>query len=74
VLVTNLRDFLLVGQDAESNQVKPEAYRLAANEAEFWQAAAHPRRLAAIVLLEPALNANYQSVKASPYAWPGRQT
>jgi hypothetical protein len=28
------------------------------------------RRLAAIVLLEPALNANYQSVKASPYAWP----
>jgi hypothetical protein len=28
------------------------------------------RRLAAIVLLEPALNANYQSIKASPYVWP----
>jgi hypothetical protein len=47
VLVTNLRDFLLVGQDAEGNQVKLEAYRLAANEADFWKEAAHPRRLAA---------------------------
>ena len=28
------------------------------------------RRLAAIVLLEPALNVNYQAVKASPYVWP----
>ena len=48
VLVTNLRDFLLVGQDAEGNQVKLEAYRLAPNEAEFWKEAAHPRRLAAV--------------------------
>jgi hypothetical protein len=47
VLVTNLRDFLLVGQDAEGNQVKLEAYRLAPNEADFWREAAHPRRLAA---------------------------
>jgi hypothetical protein len=45
-LVTNLRDFLLVGQDAEGNQVKLEAYRLAPGEAEFWKEAAHPRRLA----------------------------
>jgi hypothetical protein len=29
------------------------------------------RRLAAIALLEPALNANYQSIKANPYVWPG---
>ena len=28
------------------------------------------RRLAAIVLLEPALNANYQAVKGASYAWP----
>jgi hypothetical protein len=28
------------------------------------------RRLAAIVLLEPALNANYQTAKAYPYPWP----
>jgi hypothetical protein len=47
VLVTNLRDFLLVGQDAEGKQVKLEAYRLAPGEAEFWKEAAHPRRLAA---------------------------
>ena len=45
--MTNLRDFLLVGQDAEGNQVKLEAYRLAPNEADFWREAAHPRRLAA---------------------------
>jgi hypothetical protein len=46
VLVTNLRDFLLVGQDAEGQPAKLEAYRLAANETEFWKEAAHPRRLA----------------------------
>ena len=28
------------------------------------------RRLAAIVLLEPVLNANYQRIKASAYVWP----
>ncbi|MBU4231505.1 MAG: N-6 DNA methylase, partial [Proteobacteria bacterium] len=48
VLVTNLRDFLLVGQDAEGNQVKLEAYRLAASEAEFWKAAAQPRKTATV--------------------------
>ncbi|MBM4273372.1 MAG: DNA methyltransferase [Deltaproteobacteria bacterium] len=47
VLVTNLRDFLLVGQDAEGRQVKLEAFRLAPTEADFWREAAHPRRLAA---------------------------
>lgn len=48
VLVTNLRDFLLVGLDAEGNQVKLEAFPLAPSEAKFWQEAAHPRRLAAV--------------------------
>lgn len=38
VLVTNYRDFLLVGKDAG----KLEAYRLAESETAFWQAAAHP--------------------------------
>lgn len=28
-------------------------------------------RLAAIVLLEPELDANYEAVKADTYAWPG---
>jgi hypothetical protein len=31
------------------------------------------RRLAAIVLLEPALNANYQTVKVHPFPWPRQQ-
>jgi hypothetical protein len=73
VLVTNLRDFLLVGQDAEGKQVKLEIYRLASNEADFWRKAAHPRCLAGIVLLEPALNANYQTVKAHSYPRPRQQ-
>ncbi len=38
VLVTNYRDFLLVSKEAG----ELEAYRLAENEAAFWQAAAHP--------------------------------
>jgi hypothetical protein len=29
------------------------------------------RRIAAIVLLEPALDANYQAVKNATYLWPG---
>jgi hypothetical protein len=48
VLVTNLRDFLLVGQDADGNPVRLEAYRLAEGEKEFWQAAAHPLKMAKV--------------------------
>jgi hypothetical protein len=47
VLVTNFRDFLLVGADAEGKSVKLEHYRLAPNEAAFWTAASHPRPIAA---------------------------
>ncbi len=36
VLVTNLRDFVLVGQDADGKPVKLETYRLAPTEAVFW--------------------------------------
>ena len=46
VLVTNYRDFVLVGQDASGQAVKLEIYRLAESEAAFWEAAAHPRRTA----------------------------
>jgi hypothetical protein len=28
------------------------------------------RRIAAILLLEPALNANYEAVKTNTYPWP----
>jgi hypothetical protein len=47
VLVTNFRDFVLVGEDSERNPVKLEHYRLAPNEAAFWTAASHPRTFAA---------------------------
>ncbi|MDI3341304.1 MAG: N-6 DNA methylase [Sphaerobacter sp.] len=43
VLVTNLRDFVLVGQDAAGRPVVVETYRIAESEAAFWQAVAHPR-------------------------------
>lgn len=46
VLVTNYRDFVLVGQDAEGKPAKLESFRLAENEKAFWAAAAHPRSLA----------------------------
>jgi hypothetical protein len=46
VLVTNYRDFVLVGQDPTGKQVKLETYRLAPSEPAFWEAAAHPRRTA----------------------------
>jgi len=46
VLVTNYRDFVLVGQDINGKPVKLETYRLAESEAEFWGEAAHPRAFA----------------------------
>ena len=32
------------------------------------------RRIAAILLLEPALDENYERVKADAYPWPGQPT
>lgn len=46
VLVTNYRDFVLIGQDANGQPTKLETYRLAANEKEFWQKAQNPRTFA----------------------------
>ncbi|MCL6750459.1 N-6 DNA methylase [Nostoc sp. CCCryo 231-06] len=46
VLVTNYRDFLLIGRDAKGQPVKLETYRLAENEADFWAKAANPRKVA----------------------------
>jgi hypothetical protein len=48
VLVTNYRDFVLVGQDAEGKPTKLETYRLAVSEATFWATVANPRKLAEI--------------------------
>ncbi len=46
VLVTNYRDFLLLGHDAQGNPLPMEAYTLAGDEAAFWQATAHPQKTA----------------------------
>jgi hypothetical protein len=43
VLVTNYRDFLLVGADGEGNRAVLETFRLAADEHDFWRKAGHPR-------------------------------
>jgi hypothetical protein len=40
VLVTNLREFVVVGTDADGRPVKLEPYQLAASERDFWAAAA----------------------------------
>jgi hypothetical protein len=46
VLVTNYRDFVLVGQDFDGNSAILETYRLADNERAFWAPAASPRATA----------------------------
>ena len=46
VLVTNYRDFVLVGQDPSGQAARLETYRLADSEADFWKAAAHPQKTA----------------------------
>ncbi len=43
VLVTNYREFILIGQDSNGNKIELERYQLAENETEFWQKVAHPR-------------------------------
>jgi hypothetical protein len=45
VLVTNYRDFLLVGTTPDGKPAKLESFRLAADEAGFWAAASHPQGL-----------------------------
>ena len=49
VLVTNYRDFVLVGRDPEGRQIKLETYRLVRDEAEFWADARHPAKKASVV-------------------------
>jgi hypothetical protein len=46
VLVTNYRDFVLIGKDHGGKPVKLESFRLATDEADFWMKAAHPRQFA----------------------------
>jgi Type ISP C-terminal specificity domain/N-6 DNA Methylase len=47
VLVTNYRDFVLLGRDASGKSVELETYRLTASETAFWAATSDPYTLAA---------------------------
>ena len=44
VLVTNYRDFFLLGRDIQGNPLPPERYTLAGDETAFWQLTAHPQK------------------------------
>jgi hypothetical protein len=46
VLVTNYRDFLLLGEDAAGRPAKLESFRLAPDARSFWDRAAHPQKAA----------------------------
>lgn len=46
VLVTNYRDFVLLGADPEGKRAVLETYRLASGEDDFWHKAAQPRATA----------------------------
>ncbi|MGB7413458.1 MAG: hypothetical protein WA902_04540, partial [Thermosynechococcaceae cyanobacterium] len=47
VLVTNYRDFVLIGQNVDGQPDKLETYRLASSEKEFWQKVQNPSEFAA---------------------------
>ena len=46
VLVTNYRDFVLIGQNVNGQPIKLETYRLASNEKEFWLKVQNPQAFA----------------------------
>ncbi len=72
VLVTNYRDFVLVGQDQDGNPVKLETYRLAETEDSFWAQTAHPRRFAGEH--EAAFTEFLHRVMLHAAHWPHRRT
>jgi hypothetical protein len=46
VLITNYREFRLIGEDEAGKPIEREFFRLAADEASFWALAAHPQKSA----------------------------
>jgi hypothetical protein len=46
VLVTNYRDFVLVGKDETGKSANLETFRIADNEAAFWEQCIHPQKTA----------------------------
>ena len=77
VLVTNYRSFLLLKRGDNGDPIPLESFQLAPDEKSFWAVAAQPRkaaselgeRFAALILLQPELDANYLRVKAKTFDW-----
>lgn len=46
ILVTNYRDFLLIGQDPKGNAIRLESFRLAETESDFWSSTTTPHKTA----------------------------
>jgi hypothetical protein len=46
VLITNYRDFVLLGRDSEGKAVKLASYRIAPDEKTFWKVTGHPQKTA----------------------------
>ncbi|MEI8167323.1 MAG: N-6 DNA methylase, partial [Chloroflexales bacterium] len=75
VLVTNYREFLLVGRVGVDTPVKLERYSLAPSETAFWQALARPEQLAAahadglIGYLQRVMLANAPLADPKDVAW-----
>ncbi len=73
ILVTNYRDFVLVGRDSEGKPVKLASYRLAPDEKAFWRSATQARKTAQeqgerfldfvrLIMLSPAILATPKDV------------
>ena len=45
VLITNYREFRLIGEDAGGNPTELDRYTIADDEAAFWNMTTHPGRL-----------------------------
>ncbi len=71
VLVTNYRDFILVGYDDEGQPALLETYRLADSESAFWAAAVQPQKLSAIHGDRFADYLQRAMLHAAPLAAPG---
>jgi hypothetical protein len=44
ILVTNYREFVLVGRDSSGKPIKLERYSIADSESEFWETTKHPKK------------------------------
>ena len=75
VLVTNTRDFVLLGEDSRGNPARLETFRLADSAADFEAKLHHPRAFANSV--GPALAEylgralSHRATLAEPATWPG---